>query len=369
MAPHRLADGATFADWVKKPPAKEGGELPILAGLAELRAVLNALPNPREELEAIVAEARAALADDLDARISAQLFAAGRELSAVERQTVERADSVLQQVEELRGEASSALGRVNEWVPPELDAFAERAAVDAAVGAAREDMAAQVAVVAREAAAVKEEIRKALDEFKTSVDRRFRGVMMSVPASSKTKVRKAGVEVGERRALNFVDGANVTLTVADNSSGDQVDVTIASSGGGSAHTIREDGTDLTARTGLNFTAGLSATDDSVGDETEVTIAAGGVTNAMLAGSIAQSKITDLTVDLAAKAADADVVHDTGAETIAGVKTFSSNPLIPDEVYGVGWNGVLEPPTKNALYDKIETLSAGGSFASHIVFGG
>lgn len=53
------------------------------------------------------------------------------------------------------------------------------------------------------------------------------------------------------------------------------------------------------------------------------------------------------------------VNDTGDETIAGVKTFSSDPIIPDEAYGVGWNGVLEPATKNAIYDKIETLGSGG----------
>lgn len=64
--------------------------------------------------------------------------------------------------------------------------------------------------------------------------------------------------------------------------------------------------------------------------------------------------------LNAKAADADVVHDTGDETIAGVKTFSSDPIIPDEAYGAGWNGSLEPATKNAIYDKIETLGGGGT---------
>ena len=42
-------------------------------------------------------------------------------------------------------------------------------------------------------------------------------------------------------------------------------------GGGSGHTIRENGVDLTARTGLNFTNGLVATDDSGGDESEVAI--------------------------------------------------------------------------------------------------
>jgi hypothetical protein len=33
--------------------------------------------------------------------------------------------------------------------------------------------------------------------------------------------------------------------------------------------------------------------------------------------------------------------------------------VADEAYGVGWNSSLEVPTKNALYDKIETLGAGG----------
>lgn len=61
--------------------------------------------------------------------------------------------------------------------------------------------------------------------------------------------------------------------------------------------------------------------------------------------------------LDAKAADSVVVKLTGDQTVAGVKTFSSDPLIPDEAYGSGWNGVLEPPTKNAVYDKIETLAS------------
>jgi hypothetical protein len=42
----------------------------------------------------------------------------------------------------------------------------------------------------------------------------------------------------------------------------------------------------------------------------------------------------------------------------GGGTYSGDISVPDEVYGVGWNGSLEVPTKNALYDKIETLSSG-----------
>lgn len=72
--------------------------------------------------------------------------------------------------------------------------------------------------------------------------------------------------------------------------------------------------------------------------------------------------------LDAKAADADVVHDTGDETIAGVKTFSSDPIIPDEAYdATAWNGSLEPATKNAIRDKFESLSGGGqTLVTHIV---
>lgn len=66
--------------------------------------------------------------------------------------------------------------------------------------------------------------------------------------------------------------------------------------------------------------------------------------------------SSIQTQLDAKAADSAVVHDTGDETIAGVKTFSSDPIIPDEAYGAGWNGSLEPATKNAIYDKIESMS-------------
>lgn len=84
----------------------------------------------------------------------------------------------------------------------------------------------------------------------------------------------------------------------------------------------------------------------------------------LAASVTELDYVDgvtsaIQTQLNAKAADADVVHDTGNETVAGVKTFSSDPLIPDEAYdATNWNGVLEPPTKNAIRDKIESMSAG-----------
>lgn len=43
---------------------------------------------------------------------------------------------------------------------------------------------------------------------------------------------------------------------------------------------------------------------------------------------------------------------------ANILALDGDLTVTDEAYGVGWNGSLEVPTKNALYDKIESISAG-----------
>lgn len=45
-------------------------------------------------------------------------------------------------------------------------------------------------------------------------------------------IKKLGTLIGVRRTLNFIEGSNVTLTIADNTSTKEVDITIASTGGG-----------------------------------------------------------------------------------------------------------------------------------------
>lgn len=57
-----------------------------------------------------------------------------------------------------------------------------------------------------------------------------------------------------------------------------------------------------------------------------------------------------------------IANTVSVVTTTGVTTFAFNSIdvtVPDEAYGVGWNGSLEVPTKNAIYDKIESLSPGG----------
>jgi hypothetical protein len=48
----------------------------------------------------------------------------------------------------------------------------------------------------------------------------------------RTIIEKAGNVIGVRRRLNFIEGSNVTLTIVDDSANDEIDITIASTGGG-----------------------------------------------------------------------------------------------------------------------------------------
>jgi len=58
-----------------------------------------------------------------------------------------------------------------------------------------------------------------------------------------------------------------------------------------------------------------------------------------------------------------------SESVGGVKIFTSDPIIPDEAYdATAWNGVLEPPTKNAIRDKLELMSAGSGLSFQQVLG-
>ena len=54
-------------------------------------------------------------------------------------------------------------------------------------------------------------------------------------------VSLAGSVVGTRRQINFIQGSNITLTVADDSGNDRVNVTIAATGGGGSSPLTTKG--------------------------------------------------------------------------------------------------------------------------------
>lgn len=87
-------------------------------------------------------------------------------------------------------------------------------------------------------------------------------------AVARTIIRKAGTLVGTRRAINLIEGTNITLTVADNAGTEAVDVTItAAGGGGGSLTVDEvDGAPSVAATHLTFPNG-TLTDNGSGHAT------------------------------------------------------------------------------------------------------
>lgn len=92
----------------------------------------------------------------------------------------------------------------------------------------------------------------------------------------KVAVRKnsTGGDVGTRRRLNFVEGANITLTITDDVVDNEVDIVITGTGGGGGgyDTIQEEGSNLTQRQVLNFVgSGFTAADDAGGVRTNVSL--------------------------------------------------------------------------------------------------
>lgn len=140
--------------------------------------------------------------------------------------------------------------------------------------------------------------------------------------------------------LTFVAGSNVTITT--DSSTDTITISATGGGwGGSGDVVwpasstdnaiaRYDGT-----TGKLLQNSGATIDDS--------------------GNITATNLSGTNTGDNAPNSNSWLVHTTWNETIWWTKTFSSDVIVPEEAYGAGWNGSLEVPTKNAVYDKIETL--------------
>lgn len=99
----------------------------------------------------------------------------------------------------------------------------------------------------------------------------------------------------------------------------------------------------------------STISDGAGDSPKITWQAQTATGF----SIYQEDTTDdLQIDTNTASTETIDITNAGAGDIQII--VEGNVEVTDEAYGVGWDSSTEVPTKNALYDKIETIS-GGSF--------
>lgn len=111
------------------------------------------------------------------------------------------------------------------------------------------------------------------------------------------------------------------------------------------------------------------------DETSGTTAADSSGNGIDGTNTGTTPAAIVTGKVSISSSDAEVLvwssEDSGDSSIQGIQTYGHSlgttiidgktisatvdVTVPDEAYGVGWDGNLEVPTKNAVYDKIESF--------------
>ncbi len=147
----------------------------------------------------------------------------------------------------------------------------------------------------------------------------------SLPATAdmnaRIAVEKAGVAVGTRRTLNFIEGANVTLTMADDAGNEEVDITIAASGGGG-------GSVTTGTTTVDFGTFPGSPHTSVVITGQASILAGSVVRARLYPTATADHAADEHI-MAASMLDlivSDIVAGTGFTVHALARPSILEPL-------------------------------------------
>lgn len=152
--------------------------------------------------------------------------------------------------------------------------------------------------------------------------------------------------------------------------GEYTVITVESTGGpgGSAHTIKEDGTPLTDRSGLNFGNGLLATDDAGNDETDVRVDYGAVVTetafgqASTNGALASVSRSDHTHGTPTDPVTAHVA--AGDPHTAYLKEESSGGLaseVPDHTHVSGaQGGVIDRFVQAALFTGGSTQTGVGT---------
>ncbi len=177
----------------------------------------------------------------------------------------------------------------------------------------------------------------------------------NLDANARHNVSKAGTSVGTRRGINLVEGSNITITAADNSASERVDVTIAAAAGsGETNTASNIGVGgvgvFKAKSGVDLqfkkiNAGsnkVTITDDTVNNELDVDV------NPANFSSIPESAVTNLTADLTAKIDKAtattkgDLLAATAASAIARQAVGTDGQVLTadsTQTTGIKWAAV------------------------------
>lgn len=181
------------------------------------------------------------------------------------------------------------------------------------------------------------------------------------------------VEIYSISLANVTPGTSVTFRLYVLGTSNANKLYTASIPDGGTATYGEGKWTLYAASGVPLGTGGGGGGLTDGDYGDITVGGGGTTltvdsglpaTRIGTGSVDNTEFgylngatSNIQTQINAKANDSAVVHTSGAEIVGGVKTFTSDPIIPDESYADAWNGTMEPPTKNAVYDKFSSVEA------------
>jgi len=124
-------------------------------------------------------------------------------------------------------------------------------------------------------------------------------------------------------------------------------------------------TNLTGTASININGTVGATTPTTGVFTIATLNTGLMPDANDGAYLGQAGTAFSDLFLASGGL---INWDSGNATIthsASLLTSNVDIAVPDEAYGAGWNGSLEVPTKNAVYDKVQTLGGPQTIMSTI----
>lgn len=233
------------------------------------------------------------------------------------------------------------------------------------------DLQGYVESVLEESAIVREVVEDYLGnavQDSTTIDATYSDVagQLTLDVKANTSQQKVGVRKNSagstfvRQRVNLIEGSNVTLTVSDDSGSDEVDVTIAASGGSTIAVKEANSNVVAAASSIDFTgADFNVTDGGSG---RAVIALAGT----LGGSI-ELKEDNVQVIAAMTALDFDGTHfnvansgsgrgtitlaspggggggGTGSTTLPGAIRFDAGSVDAPSIVGVGTKGFTRVP--------------------------
>ncbi len=155
-------------------------------------------------------------------------------------------------------------------------------------------------------------------------------------------------DVIQEPALNAIDSPNDNECLVYNAAGTNFSWETCAAGGATTLTGLTDVNTATASAGRLLIA--DGTDwESIAMSGDVTIGSAGAT------TIGANKVQVSELDLSI------------VPTWTGVHTFTVDIIVPEENYGVGWNGSLEVPTKDDVFDQMQVVSGLTSSAAQNFF--